>query len=88
MEESNVREHETNVEDLDVLICMGDEFEVLTWEGNNKRIELHISKCQETSHIVWDRFTCLWGGEFDARNHVVIDLYYQNWGHGETILPK
>jgi hypothetical protein len=52
VEESNVREHETNVEDLDVLICMGDEFEVLTWEGNNKRIELHISKCQETSHIV------------------------------------
>jgi hypothetical protein len=47
MEEFGVREHETNVEDLDVLMCMGDKFEVPAWEGNNKGIELHILQCQE-----------------------------------------
>jgi hypothetical protein len=52
MEEHGVREHESNVEDLDVLVCIVDEFEVSTWEGNNKGIELHILQCQETSHIV------------------------------------
>jgi hypothetical protein len=52
MEEPSVREHETNVEDLDVLVCMGDKFEVPTWEGNNKGTKLHILQCQETSHIV------------------------------------
>jgi hypothetical protein len=51
MEEHGLREHESNVEDLDVLVCMGDEFEVPTWEGN-KGLELHILQCQETSHIV------------------------------------
>jgi len=51
MEEHGVREHETNVKNLDVLVCIGDEFEVSTWEGNIKGIELHILQCQETSHI-------------------------------------
>ncbi len=57
-QEFGARKHECDGEDLATLMCVGDNFAVLTHEGNNEGVEFYILQCQKTSHIVQERFTC------------------------------
>lgn len=80
MEEHNAREHEGDGEDTTALVNVEDNFVVPTQEGNDDSVEFYILHCQQTSHIIQDKFTCAQGGEFDVEDHVISKLYYQKWG--------
>ncbi len=50
---------------------MGNNFIVPTQEGNHEGVEFYIVWCQQVSyHIVQDKLTCAWGGEFDYKDHI------------------
>jgi hypothetical protein len=57
---------------------VGDNFVFPTQESNDEGVEFYILQCQHVSyHIVQDKFTCAWGGEFDSKIHVISRFYYQ-----------
>jgi hypothetical protein len=78
------RELEDDAKDFVTLVSIRDNFAILSQESNDQGIELYISQCQQASHIVQDRFTCPWGGEFDVEDHVIASFYYQKWGHNKN----
>ncbi len=82
--EPGAMEHEGDGEDLIALVCVGENFAVPAQENNNEGVEFYILQCQQATHIVAQRFTCPWGGEFDVGDHVIVGIYYQKWGCGDN----
>jgi hypothetical protein len=68
-------------ETLGDLVDAGDNFAVPAIEGNAEGVDFYILQCQRRKQIVREKFTCIWGGQFEVGEYVIAGTYYQKWGN-------
>jgi hypothetical protein len=70
-------------EELSNLLQTSDNFVVAVAKGNAEGVQFYILQCQQPKFMVCEAFQCVWGGDFDVGNFVVVQhakTYYQKWG--------
>jgi hypothetical protein len=61
---------------------MGDNFSVITEEGNEEEVAYYVLMCTKIPFIVQSAFDDAWGSLFQPGDIVVAGKYYQKWvGH-------
>ena len=71
-------------ETLGDLVNVGDNFAVPAIEGNDEGVDFYILQCQRKKQIVREKFTCVWGGQFEVGEYVIAGTYYQKWGKSQN----
>jgi hypothetical protein len=70
-------------EELGDLVAVGDNFAVLVLENNQEGVSFYILQYQLPKVLVWEDFSRVWGGEFEAGDYVIQGTYYQKYGVGD-----
>jgi hypothetical protein len=58
------------------LPCIRDNFAIVADQPNFKGVPYYILVCTRSKFVVSSAFRCVWGNEFDLRDHVIEGLYF------------
>ena len=66
------------------LVDIGDNFAVSADDGNEESVEYYVLQCQRKKAVVCEGFNCVWRGEFEVGQYVILGKYYQKYGRGRN----